>query len=647
MNLQTMSIILIIIVLPITLILTAYTKIQIDTIALQTQYRTKLSDATYDAISAFQINTVNNNFSTVSDSMRRDVAAVVQTFISTLATNLGMSGTDEINIKPYIPAIAFTLYDGFYIYSPSVSHKVDGSTTTTTTSEQTETTSYEHVLKPYIYYTARYKNETHKVDVVVNYTLDNYIVVTGQLGENNYVTKAGYLIDVNNVPDIEQEETLVRDLPVTTIAYVDNPDNKNYIGTPVKINTETAQMVVSSGVAMGTDRYSNGGLLKDENVFPNYENLYVNNINEAYRTSTGTININREMLKEELEKAKDGKFSSGALLKKWYSHDSNNDGIAGDETYKTTASSYNLGYYVEPNTNSYYIPANSAWEFYYGAGGAVEFSNWVNNSLLQYIKASDAIKSDGKYYENFSNEFIFKTGAANDPTDAGSAFSDHRRNIIKESIQDNLSQAIASYNENSEGLNTVANFQMPKLSENEWDQVLKNVCLITFMQGIQVGTKVFNDYAIVTSTTNKEYVSEDSIYYVNVYEEDDGTTKYYHKIDCPALSDELPIVGYRNSDFERMSYELEDKVSLIETENNEARTVKDIQYADKTYYYYMHSELACYECIVNSTAEKYDIWDMREPTKFANRRKAYYTALAREKYNFYKTNEYFDFEQQQ
>ena len=200
-----------------------------------------------------------------------------------------------------------------------------------------------------------------------------------------------------------------------------------------------------------------------------------------------------------------------------------------------------------------------------------------------------------------------------------------------------MSQAIASYNENSENYGTLANFQMPVLTEEEWDRVLHNVCLITFMQGMQVGTKMFNDYCIVTSTRNKEYVSKDSIYYINPDNENSTEPSYYHKIDCPYLDDTKKIVGYRNSDFDRKYYEVENEVSFVEVDKT-TNTISKIEYSqkDKKYYYYMHPEYACYYCIVNSSAEKRVDW-----RKSPERLKAYYTAMAREKYNFYKTNSYF------
>ena len=153
MNLQTLSIILIIIILPITLILSAYTQTQINTLTEQTLMKTRLRNATYDAVVAFQLNTVHNTYSTVSDSMRRDVNAIIQSFMTNLSGKIGMSGASQSTIKKYIPAIVFTMYDGYYIYSPAKSEQVEESGNSKIV--------YDHVLKPYIYYTERYVNDRH------------------------------------------------------------------------------------------------------------------------------------------------------------------------------------------------------------------------------------------------------------------------------------------------------------------------------------------------------------------------------------------------------------------------------------------------------------------------------------------------------
>lgn len=91
MKLQNMTIIFSIIVIPITLILSAYIGVQIDTAVLAQKYDTKLLDATHDAVVAFELNTINNKYSTNADSLRRDIKAAVNTFSTSLSAGFGMS----------------------------------------------------------------------------------------------------------------------------------------------------------------------------------------------------------------------------------------------------------------------------------------------------------------------------------------------------------------------------------------------------------------------------------------------------------------------------------------------------------------------------------------------------------------------------
>ena len=63
MKIHDLAIIFIIIILPISIVLATYTQYQIQTINTQTLYDNKLTSATYDAIRAFQINTINSTTS--------------------------------------------------------------------------------------------------------------------------------------------------------------------------------------------------------------------------------------------------------------------------------------------------------------------------------------------------------------------------------------------------------------------------------------------------------------------------------------------------------------------------------------------------------------------------------------------------------
>ena len=144
MKLQNLSIIFAIIVIPVSLVLSSYIGMQIDTIQLQNAYDEVLFTSVHDAIKAYQINTANNPYAIINSSQKRDIEAAINTFMNSFATGLGVSGYGEDYIRPYIPAIMFTLYDGYYIYSPTYNYDEDSQ-------------KYEHIIKPYITYTQRYK----------------------------------------------------------------------------------------------------------------------------------------------------------------------------------------------------------------------------------------------------------------------------------------------------------------------------------------------------------------------------------------------------------------------------------------------------------------------------------------------------------
>ena len=270
MKLQGFTIIFALIAIPLILVLAYYIQLQVDTIKLQNEYDSKLLDATYDAMSSFEINTANEDLSSVSDSLRTIIEASNNVFFNTLATNLGMSNASKSNIEPYIPAMLYTLYDGYYISTPTQVPNVltdskgkavcvgdagvsvsgnsyiyeeppEDSTNTNnilsykqllnstdwgqllyykkdtdknnpefTTDINDAEKKTDNVLKTYMPYSARYKNkdnEDKKFDLTVIYTLDNYVTIEGYI-EDVYYTKSGYLIPKDSVK-IEPEVSFV------------------------------------------------------------------------------------------------------------------------------------------------------------------------------------------------------------------------------------------------------------------------------------------------------------------------------------------------------------------------------------------------------------------------------------------------------
>ena len=59
MRFQAFAVIFIAIILPISMVLSYYIEMQSETIALESQYQSRLNNATYAAVSAYQMNSLN------------------------------------------------------------------------------------------------------------------------------------------------------------------------------------------------------------------------------------------------------------------------------------------------------------------------------------------------------------------------------------------------------------------------------------------------------------------------------------------------------------------------------------------------------------------------------------------------------------
>ena len=61
MKLQSLAIMFIVLILPISIVLSSYTQTRVQTLNLQAEYDSKLNDATYDALKAYQINSLTSS----------------------------------------------------------------------------------------------------------------------------------------------------------------------------------------------------------------------------------------------------------------------------------------------------------------------------------------------------------------------------------------------------------------------------------------------------------------------------------------------------------------------------------------------------------------------------------------------------------
>lgn len=199
---------------------------QVKTISLQTSYDTKLNNATYDALKAFQLNTINSSTSDLANSKLRDIEASANTFYNSIASNFNMAGYNRDILKEYVPAIVYTMYDGYYIYSKYTNNlqKDDYKDNSTYTNGQKLSG-----LKPYVYYSCRYKKGN--LDVIITYTLDNYITVQGTINGKS-VNKSGYLINdcsgdgINKATYREIEIIPEDDLKENSVDYDDEGNPK-------------------------------------------------------------------------------------------------------------------------------------------------------------------------------------------------------------------------------------------------------------------------------------------------------------------------------------------------------------------------------------------------------------------------------------
>ena len=610
MKLQGLSIVFGLIVIPIILVVSYYISLQVDTITLQTSYDTKLLDATSDAMAAFELNTANEELSSVADSLRTIIEASSNVFINTLATNMGLSNASKSYIEPYVPAMLYTLYDGYYIYTPTkvpeilsdssgnavtvesvkdeedneklpkglkseggnvfsydknsnvynnISSSIstdswgellykrnDGKYTTNINDSNIEYKT-DYVLKTYMPYSARYVKsgsylEKGNIDIVINYSLDNYLNIYGQIRDSFY-TKTGYLVKKGCIKSIEYRE-FGNNVPGFDILNYNEDDAEKFIrdlqiggGKELQIKLDTP----------------NGEVL--------LSNMYGEDAKEA------------------------------------------------------------IIYYVKAQIFSNWVYANL---------GELQESDIVEDISK---KMSDNYSSD-KQIEQVIYSFEGKTSKifdqSKDPEDDSSTFNSHKSQVIRNSIQYNLNLAMSTYNDQTANS---YNFNMPIIKNEEWHKIITNVSLVTFMQGLNCGLKKYNNYAVVSSTNNELTVLPDEIYYVGYNENetdhsissglDDGVS-IYHRIDCPYLSSKKVGAIYRYDSF--VSKEV--KYDKIYDKNDSIKPYK-----------YDHKNLSCYTCIVDGNYQGNGISSLTGTSdEEKSKIQAYYIALGKERNKLYKMN---------
>lgn len=656
MKIQSLAVIFAIIILPIIIILSYYIQSSIDTIAIQNSYDTKLLDSTHDALVSFELNTANENLSSVSDALRSIIEASTNVFFNTLSTNLGMSNASKSYIQNYVPAILYTLYDGYYIYSPTrvptvltggdeqviyvgdrgltnVGEFVETSTGKTigkykfdeeeyekdldlTTQESedaksirqsnlynslpterkyeygqmlyknedgtysteiNENTVYnqDYVLKSYMPYSARYLSgdgATTEYDLTINYTLDNYLTIEGNI-ENIYYSKTGYLIAKDVVKSISVDGA------TDLLTY----------------NEDDAQEICLSG--------------------QHHLNLKIQPVVEDGVTRTGTeIELNYEPWQE------DGVYLNSIQMQEKLNklYETNSDIALIQELESRLANLNAITYYVKAQIFSNWVYENL------GEGGLEIKASNIASDIAELNSDIYTTTNKMDLFHDFSvdNSIIFDSTV--NPEKEDSPFNSHKLDVIRNAIQYNLNLALSAYNQMAVDMN----IQMPIISDSEWEKILNNVSIVSFMQGFKCGMKTYNNYAIVSSTNNELTVIPNEIYYTKKSEFNTTDTSHlYHRIDCEALEDN----EYISFSSKEIKYDkIYDKASQV--------------------YKYDHRNNACYSCIISSNYLKTVGFDAASnaikgysndvliSTLSPIKQKEYYKAIGKERQNLYKTN---------
>ena len=583
MKLQHLAIIFVIIIVPISMVMSSYIQNQIDAIKMQTAYDNRLINATYDAVKAFQLNTTNNKYSSISDSKIRDIQASVNTFYNSLLTSTNEYALTAEDLQVYVPALLFTLYDGYYIYTSYDNvYSTVGVDEDEKVSINLDGNNYQTGLKPYVYYSAKYKLNNGNV-IVVNYTLDNEITVYGDFGgTDGYVTKSGYLINPDSVTNINETNKTLK-----------------YDGVLIEPEILTEHLLTIENQETG------------ETKAGDYRYIFYQN-----------------------QKIYQDHDDNGNLLY-------NEDGTPKIFWYQNYIKTYVNDATIREYAKSCNMLSTSAFDYYYQAR---EFSLWVRDKLgnitqANTLKNEDGITpigNDGNYLaENKDNTKIFYADENNDPMLSSSAFNNHRIAVIRKSIETNLSTVIANYSST-----TLYNYAMPVMSNDDWYKILNNVSLVSFMQGMSIGYRYYNNYAVITNNINKEVVTSENIYIIA--KENGSNNREYHKPGCDELikgvkDGSLTIIGaYPTASFQRQTLRISE--------------------SDERHYYLQACNgdilTGCFNCIVKATAD-YDTDDIIDGTiehyedetsiiynsnDIAKIRKSYLTALARERYDLYKSN---------
>ena len=660
MKLQHLAVIFILIIMPISMVISTYVNNLIDVSNKEAQYDTVLMNSTYDAVRAYQINTLHNNFSSVNSSKVRDIETSINSFFNSMASGLSTKGYSKNDLEHYVPSILVTLYDGFYTYGPFENYTDVQDGKAIYNQKRTNVKSTEYGLKPYKFYTCEYKGTSNiksdeekykdyknkEYHLFINYTLDNYINVYGKFGDK-YITKSGYYINTDKIKEIDENSKRVTFYD-GIILEPEELGEYIFAYNSVQIDNKTRNLE-------GERRYYRYINYKEEKYY--YDDTLDDDMNE------GIVDVSLSKLRNI------NGYDTDTIIPIFYL-DNNLKIYISDNMLRQLAVylgfdqnaddfQENLKHLCESgqgfkDVNNYYYyknaykfsnemyPILSGIDLNYDEkepGKNVIKSDTYNNTGEYKVdtEASDGTETHTyhmkyKYNENNGNIFDYKNVDNNDPETEASYFNEHRMDVIISNVESQLASEIANFNNYQ--YNSSYDFRMPTVSENDWYKIANSVNFMAFMQGFAVGNyKFYNNYALVSDTKNREFISKENFFIqknivknkvidspydkskqdtLDELYKNNNNDEYYHDPRCAefhnSIKDDEEVIAYRSIDYE------------IDSFIHDYYILGDKKTSDKSLNvnYYMQPGTGGYECTVSVNGPMFSYDDLIKGTSYGN-----------------------------
>lgn len=669
MKLQHVTVMFIIIFMPILMVTSYFISLQVETIKLESSYDEKLLKATHDAMTSFELNTANEDLSSVADSLRSIIDASNNIFFNTLCTNMGVSNASKSFVQPFIPAILYTLYDGYYIYSPTNTPEIctDKYGRTIRTSDFGVTYKNSKMVNGKKCGFYNFNNDDIEYDKntptepVGGRSFVKYDELSGngleqEYGQILYKNKDGsYSTQLHTFTGADVNLSTYYKRSYILKSYIPYSARYSDDGYDITINYTLDNFMTVEG-KIGDIYYTKSGYLIKKDLVQKIS--VINRSGESQEISSWTT-YSKDVLDSYIYDPSNYtvivELSEGITI-------SNKDGCV-DVSNGEGSGSTTVYWDDAQSAVKYYVDSYIFSSWFYENFSDISEKNLTNTgySVADINEAGTSVAYDTSLQNNmlydFSSSNIKPFDISNDPENLESDFCKHKRNVIKNSITYNLILSMVVYTEESR----TVEFNMPVFKESEWDSILNNVSIVSFMEGLRCGLKYYNNYAIVTSTNNEISVTDNEIYYVprtvQTIDEVSGTQivsnlednfgdEIAHRIDC----EELNLGGADN-------FYMGNWLGCISFKSKEIKYDKILE-KDGTYTY-DHKAYTDYDCIVDSNYKVENVdeteedgntdvlgyllknttdvidSDLQKSLKF--KLKAYRIAIAKERNNLYKT----------